>query len=167
MFSFENVGYGAHNSAEDLTEEAVILLAKACPNLDHVQLQGTSRLGDKALTALFENCPRLIRLDIPLHSRPGNGGCMLGTALEALRMNPQWCPELERLRLPQQNDSKAFMKSMRAVSRERHKLEIQLTNVYEYEKWGDWELSVTHENYQKGRRQPWRPDPMWRPRYRH
>ncbi|RYP61867.1 hypothetical protein DL769_007520 [Monosporascus sp. CRB-8-3] len=159
-FFFKDVSYNAHNSAEDLTDDAVICLAKACPNLDYVQLQGTAGLGDQALTALFENCPRLTYLELSLHSRPGLG-VLLGTALEALLMNPQWCPKLKKLRLPDHRDQRPFMKAMRALSRERHNLEIQLAKVDEYKKWGDWELSVYHHTYRKGREQPWKPVSRW------
>ena len=80
----------------------------------------------------------------------------MGTALEALRVNPQWCPKLKKLRLP--NDSnRGFMQTMRALSRERKNLQIQLTSVHEYKKWGDWELSVSHDTYRKGRIQTQEP----------
>lgn len=59
----DDVTYGALDSAEDLTDDAVIRLAKAFPTPNYVQLQDTSGLGDQALTALFKSCPRFSGLD--------------------------------------------------------------------------------------------------------
>lgn len=43
------------------------------------------------------------------------------------------------------------MKTMRAVTKQRDKLLVQLVSVSERKKWGDWELEVHSENYRKGR----------------
>jgi hypothetical protein len=52
-FHFDDVTYGAKNSAQELTDEAMIHFVKLCPNLRSMQLQGISGLKDITLEALF------------------------------------------------------------------------------------------------------------------
>ena len=64
IFIYQNVSYNAHNGASGVTDESIIRLAQACPNLKKVQLQGARGLTDKALLAFFANCPNLTSLEI-------------------------------------------------------------------------------------------------------
>lgn len=76
---------------------------------------------------------------------------LLGTAVEALLVNPQWCPKMNKLELPNHGESgRDFMQAIRTVSRKRKNLQIQLTSAYQYKKWGDWELSVSQDMSRKG-----------------
>ena len=157
MFTFDDVSRGAHNDAKGVTDEAVIRLAHLCPNLKYVQLQGTSGLGDSSLTAFFQHCPKLLQLEITEFSS-GSMSTLRGTAFDALRENPDWAPKLKKLRVASPEDAQVsdrqLMKPMRALSKEREKLLIQLVTVRESKKWGDWELEVMWYDYRNGRKQP-------------
>lgn len=70
--------YG-HNSATDLTDDAVKRLAQSCSGLLRVDLPGTAGLTHEALVALFENCPHLVEVEITGAS--GGGGNNTGAQL--------------------------------------------------------------------------------------
>jgi hypothetical protein len=133
-----------------VTNEDVIRLARMCPNLCFVQLQGAESLSDDAVQAFFQFCPELSYLEVTGKS---HGDCVKldGTCLMMLGENSNWAPKLKKLRLADQNNKKDFMNAMRALSKERIKLLIQLVHTDECKKWGDWELEVWHQEYRKGR----------------
>lgn len=150
-FIYENVSYDAHNSATDLTDDAIKRLAQSCPGLRRVKLPGTRGLTHKALVALFESCPNLSEVDITGASR--GGGNDTGAIFALLLLREDWAPKLHRLRLGLRD--KDDMKAMRAVTRQRNKLLVQVVSVSEVKKWGDWELEVHAMNYRKGRKSLW------------
>jgi hypothetical protein len=150
IFKYEDVGYGAQNNAESLTNEAVVRLGKLCPNLKKVQLQATSRVTDDGLLSFFENCPNLISVELTGTSR-GSWDGLSGRALEQLRERPEWVPKLNMLILGEEEDNKPFMKAMRCLTKERPRLTVTLLQRDEVKKWGDWELEETKMTYKKGR----------------
>ncbi|KAK7717707.1 hypothetical protein SLS64_003202 [Diaporthe eres] len=146
-FRYEDVAYDAHNSATDLTNAAIELIAQSCPSLRRVKLPGTCGLTHEALAALFEDCPNLSEVGITGASRGGknNTGAIFAWLLERQDL----VPKLHKLRLdPMSNEE---MKAMRAVTKQREKLLVQVVSVHEEKKWGDWELVVRADNYRKGR----------------
>ncbi|KAI4252690.1 MAG: hypothetical protein L6R42_007869, partial [Xanthoria sp. 1 TBL-2021] len=150
IFNYDDVSYGARNSASSLTDEAVVRLAKACPKLKKVQLQGATSLTEEALTAFSRYCANLTSLEIT-KSR-GTSSKFSGAALEALQLEPDRLPQLKKLILTKPSERNTrFMKAMRSLTRDRTELTIQLVNMYEYKKWGDWELEKMSYTYKKGR----------------
>ncbi|KAH6871895.1 hypothetical protein B0T10DRAFT_522708 [Thelonectria olida] len=150
IFIYEDIGYGARNNAESLTNEAVVRLGKSCPNLKKVQLQATSRVTDDGLLGLFENCPNLTWVELTGTSR-GSRDKLSGRALDELRDHPEWVPKLKKLILGEGEQNKLFMKAMRSLSKERPGLAVTLLQRHEVKKWGDWELEETKIEYKKGR----------------
>ena len=101
VFIYDDVSYCARNSASSLTNETVVRLARACPNLKRLQLQHACSLTDESLLAFFEYCSSLSSLEVTGdHARP----TFSGSALDALR----------NLILPDIKDTK-FMKPMCAL----------------------------------------------------
>ncbi|KAH7175880.1 hypothetical protein EDB81DRAFT_706042 [Dactylonectria macrodidyma] len=151
IFTYKDVSYGAKNTAKDLTNEAVIRLAQACPSLKIVQLPGT-HLNDDGLLGLLKNCDKLTIVELT-----GTSGTKRekssGKALDELREHPEWVPKLKQLSLEEKEDNKLFMKAMRALTKERIGLTVVLVTRNEYKKWGDWELEERRETYKKGRKQ--------------
>jgi hypothetical protein len=47
---------------------------------------------------------------------------------------------------------KAFMRSMKALTKARAKMRVTLVTQHSINKWGDWELEAYEEHYNKGRR---------------
>ncbi|KAM0424203.1 hypothetical protein ACHAPT_010574 [Fusarium lateritium] len=160
IFEHKDVSYNAHNSAKDLTTEAVIRLAKACPNLKRIELQAASSVGEEALLALFQNCSKLTYLELSGYSR-GNG--LTGSALDALRENPEWAPRLKKLLVGEDDTNKDFMKAMRALDKEREAMMITLLKRSESKNYGDWDLEVNKTNYKKGRKQTEKFGSSWYP----
>ncbi|KAL2289489.1 hypothetical protein FJTKL_01760 [Diaporthe vaccinii] len=70
-FIYDDVTYDAHNSATDLTNAAIELIAQSCPSLRRVKLPGTCGLTHETLAALFEDCPNLSEVEIAGASRGG------------------------------------------------------------------------------------------------
>ena len=140
-------------SAKELTDEAVIWLIQACPNLRHIQLQGVSKLTDLALFAVFRYCQDIETIEI-------SGTCydhnrLKGAALDSLRANPDWAFNLKKLIIPK-NDNRVFMKSMRDLSMERDDLKIQLVDVdlgrLSWKEGGDSYLRRKFTHYVDGRK---------------
>ncbi|KAF4581096.1 antagonist of mitotic exit network domain protein [Ophiocordyceps camponoti-floridani] len=153
MFRFQDVGYQAHNENQ-MTDAAATQLARVCPKLRVVKLQGaqSSRLTDASLIGFLSNCPYLSSLEI---SGLRDQGIVKDSSFDALRENPTWAPKLKTLRIPRCGDGTykgrtSYMKAMRALTREREKLVVELVNVSQRKKWGDWELEESHERYRKG-----------------
>ena len=151
-FSYSDVSYTAHN-ANKLTDDAAARLARMCPSLRVVQLQGAdaSRLTDATLTAFLANCPNLISIEI---TGDRAAGAVKEAFFDALREHPGWAPKLKTLRIPECGGlphQNKWMKAMRALSRERETLLIELVSVQQAKKWGDWELETFREKYRKGK----------------
>ncbi|KAG5954983.1 hypothetical protein E4U57_003817 [Claviceps arundinis] len=159
-FHFRDVCYDAKNSAEDVTDEALIRLITLCPKLRSIQLQGTSGLGDITLETIFRCCPNISFVEITTHSRnrrPNRNNQVKGSALDKLRENPSWGTKLKKLRLPgglvgcDRRDP--LTRAVRALTKERVNLLVQLVDVEEIKKWGDWELDYFETKFRKGRKQ--------------
>ncbi|KAI1166780.1 hypothetical protein F5B18DRAFT_648189 [Nemania serpens] len=146
---FNDVSDTAHNSAVDLTDAALIRLAKHCPRLQRCQLQGTAGLTSATLAAFFNFCPALTYLEITPHIDASNK--LDGSAFEMLENQPSLVPKLRTLRLDSRG-KKAYMQKMKTLGKARGNLAIQLVEVSESKKWGDWELDVHEEVYRKGKR---------------
>lgn len=146
-FIYDDVTYDAHNSATDLTNAAIKLIAQSCPSLRRVKLPGTCGLTHEALAALLENCSNLSEVEITGASRSGKNDT--GAIFALLLERQDLAPKLHKLRLDPM--SKDEMKAMRAVTKQREKLLVQVVSVHEEKKWGDWELVVHADNYRKGR----------------
>lgn len=130
-FIYDDVTYSAHNSAKDLTDDAVTLLARNCASLRRVKLPGTSGLTHAALVALFEHCPNLTEVEITPTSRGGPNAT--GGIFTWLLGRQGLAPKLRKLRLGELGTD---MKTMRAVTKQRDKLLVQLVSVSERKKWG-------------------------------
>ncbi|KAK4118020.1 hypothetical protein N657DRAFT_629069 [Parathielavia appendiculata] len=155
-FSYSDVSYTAHN-ANKLTDDAAARLARMCPSLRVVQLQGADadRLTDATVTAFLANCPNLTSIEI---TGERAAGAIKEAFFDALREHPNWAPKLKTLRIPGCGSlahQGRWMKAMRALSRERETLVIELVSVSQVKKWGDWELETFQDKYRKGKVQPW------------
>ena len=150
IFKYEDVSYGAHNSASILSDEGVVRLAKACPKLKKVQLQSATSFTDQSLLAFFEHCPGLTSLEI---SGQNGYSKIHGSSIDALRQKPSWVPILKKLLLPGSYDEKKFLKPVRDLTKAREGLVVKLVSVSETKKWGDWELEKYFTTYKKGRKQ--------------
>lgn len=151
-FTYADVGHGAHNSAASLTDADIKLLAQSCPELRRFKLPGSSGLTHEALVALFEGCPNLCEVEITSVSRGQRNDTKGIFAL--LHERQDLAPTLLRLRLDKiclSFKTCAEMKTMKAVTRKRKELMVELISVSEVKKWGDWELEVYGDSYQKGK----------------
>jgi hypothetical protein len=95
IFEYEDVSYTAHNDAKGLTDGMVAAFAHACPNLTKVRLRGTCGLGDAALLAFFEHCPKLQVLEITAGSR--SDAKITGSAFDTICQNPCWGAKVKQL----------------------------------------------------------------------
>ncbi|KAF9784131.1 hypothetical protein IL306_008457 [Fusarium sp. DS 682] len=151
-FNFGDVSYDAKNGARDLTNEAVVRLAKSLPNLRIVSLPGADKVGDQGFLAFVSNCRDLRQLEITAASTRSSGTVKItANALDELSAHPEWAPGLKQILIANNEQNKEFMKSMRALGKQRDKLVITLLDRYEYKKWGDWEISATPRHFLKGR----------------
>lgn len=146
VFDYSDVSYAAHNS-NTITTGAVNKLAKACPKLKKVSLPDNSSLGDVALTNLLARCPHLTHVELS-----GRRGSITSEALDAIRENPEWAPNLKKLRIGGSRSSeKQWLKEMRDLTRARPNLVVDLVSTSERKKYGDWEVETYHTSYKKGR----------------
>ncbi|XEV04458.1 hypothetical protein FSHL1_009745 [Fusarium sambucinum] len=150
IFNYADVSYDAKNDAKELTDEAVVRLAKGLPNLRTVILQSTTKVGDEGFLALVSNCPDLRLLEItPL----GYGPKVTKEALEEFCKHPEWCPGLKQVIFHRGDEyNKEWMKTMRELGKQRDKMVITLLDRSEVKKWGDWEISTSPQHYVKGRK---------------
>ncbi|OTA01690.1 hypothetical protein A9Z42_0020120 [Trichoderma parareesei] len=114
----------------DLTDAAIDRLAKACPNLVHISLDGAVQLTDKSLLSLFENCPNLAFVQVSGNDKiPGR---VKGTALRKLKESPAMAPRLIELKLSDQREiDERLEAAMKALSAARKDLLIQAGNTHE------------------------------------
>ncbi|TVY72068.1 hypothetical protein Focb16_v011561 [Fusarium oxysporum f. sp. cubense] len=152
-FKFIDVSYDAKNGARDVTDEAVVRLAKGLPGLRTVLLPSANRVNDKGFLALVSHCPDLRLLELTAASTGSFGSTKLSPkALEELCAHPKWAPGLRQLVITTDEENKEFMKAMRALGKQREKLVITLLSRSEEKKWGDWEISTISNHYMKGRK---------------
>jgi hypothetical protein len=151
MFAETDVSYDAHNDIK-VTDQTVVRLAKSCPNLKVVQLQGIYGMPDAVLLTFLRYCPNLTSLELS-----GVAQKFSADAFLEIQDHPEWTPKLKSLLLTAREggdkESKAYMKEMRNLTRQRHGLVVTLVDTMEVKKWGDWEQEITKINYKKGREQ--------------
>ncbi|KAF5534535.1 major facilitator superfamily transporter [Fusarium mexicanum] len=98
IFYFSDVSYTAKNGAKDLTNEAVIRLAKGLPNLRTVSLPSAERVGDVGFLALISNCPDLRLLEIsPAIRSTLNAVNITAKAFDEFCEHPEWFPGLKQI----------------------------------------------------------------------
>ncbi|KAF5685228.1 hypothetical protein FCIRC_3531 [Fusarium circinatum] len=145
-------GY-AFNGARDLTNEAVIRLAKGLPNLRTVSLPSADRVGDAGFLALISNCPDLRLLELTPGNRSSRDAVKItAKAFDGFCEHPEWAPGLKQIVISDDESNKEFMKSMRVLRKQREKLVVTLLDRSEQKKWGDWELTTMSKHYMKGRK---------------
>ncbi|KAI7771621.1 hypothetical protein LZL87_005897 [Fusarium oxysporum] len=153
IFNFSDVSYTAKNGTRDLTNEAVIRLAKGLPNLRTVSLPSANQVGDAGCLGLISNCPDLRLLEITPSSTNSYGLIKISAkALDEFCAHPEWAPGLKQLIVTNDENNKEFMKSMRALSKQREKLVVTLLHRREEQIWGDFEIVTTPEHFVKGRK---------------
>ncbi|KAJ4015266.1 hypothetical protein NW766_005599 [Fusarium irregulare] len=156
IFNFGDVGYDARNGARDVTNEAIVRLAKALPNLRTVSPPSANKVGDEGFLAFISNCPNLKQLEItPSTTNSFNLTKITAKALDEFCAHPEWVPGLKQILVTNDEKNKEFMKSMRELSKQREKLVVTLLDRNEHKKWGDWEINTMTSHYQKGRKIPW------------
>ena len=143
--------------ANNLTDDAATRLARMCPSLRVIQLRGAhaSRLTDAAATAFLANCPALTSLEITGENHNVRH-LFLETFFDALREHPGWAPKLKTLRIAESggmgNGRGSWMRAMRALSRERETLLVQLVALSRVKKGRDLELKTYEYNFRKGKK---------------
>ncbi|KAF5970477.1 hypothetical protein FBULB1_9674 [Fusarium bulbicola] len=153
IFDFSDVSYTAKNGARDLTNEAIIRLAKGLPNLRTVSLPSADKAGDAGFLALISNCPDLRLLEItPSYNTSSGRTTITAKALDEFCEHPEWVPGLKQIVITNDEYNKEFMKSMRVLSKQREKLVVTLLSRSEQKKWGDWEITTMSDHYMKGRK---------------
>ncbi|KAF2690397.1 hypothetical protein K458DRAFT_483759 [Lentithecium fluviatile CBS 122367] len=156
IFRFEHtdVSYTAH-SGNSMTSKTTIRLAKACPELREETLQNCGACNDAVLLAFFAHCPKLQTLEL-------TGGRLIdGSAFDRLTATPELARSLKLFQLTDNND-RAFMKSMKAMTKARPRMKVTLVSQSEIKKWGDWELETYYTTYKMGREFVERPkDEYW------
>ncbi|RBR14796.1 hypothetical protein FVER53590_03593 [Fusarium verticillioides] len=153
IFNFSDVSYTAKNGARDLTNEAVIRLAKGLPNLRTVSLPSANKVGDAGFLSLISNCRDLRLLEITPSSTNSYGLTKTtAKALDEFCEHPEWAPGLKQIIITNDEQNKDFMKSMRALSKQREKLVVTLLDRSKEKKWGDFEITTIPEHFMKGRK---------------
>ncbi|KAF5611719.1 uncharacterized protein FSUBG_2156 [Fusarium subglutinans] len=153
IFDFSDVSYTAKNGARDLTNEAVIRLAKGLPNLRTVSLPSANQVGDAGFLGLISNCPDLRLLEItPSSTNSYTLTKITAKAFDEICEHPEWAPGLKQIVITNDENNKEFMKSMRAMSKQREKMVVTLLGRDEEKKWGDWEITTSPEHFMKGRK---------------
>ncbi|KAF4949028.1 hypothetical protein FGADI_9313 [Fusarium gaditjirri] len=152
IFNFSDVSYTAKNGARDLTNEAVIRLAKGLPNLRTVSLPSANKVGDAGFLGLVSNCSDLRLLEItPSSTNSFSLTKVTAKALDEFFAHPEWASGFKQVIITKDMQNKEFMKSMRALSKQREKLVVTLLDRDEQKKWGDFEITTTPEHFMKGR----------------
>ncbi|KAH7303857.1 hypothetical protein B0I35DRAFT_446123 [Stachybotrys elegans] len=149
QFIYVTVACVADNNAVSLTDNALVRLASACPNLVNVQIPGTAGLGDASLHAFLARCPKLKVLEIS-DCTWGASSKLTPLAFEKFRENRHWAPRLKSLRVSK-STNKCVLRAVKALSRRRPALSIRLVEMSEVIKWGDWEIEEWDTLFQRGK----------------
>ncbi|KAH7179297.1 uncharacterized protein B0J16DRAFT_387130 [Fusarium flagelliforme] len=146
----------AKNGARDVTNQAIVRLAKALPNLRTVSLPSANKVSDEGFLALISNNPNLKLLEItPSATRSSSLAKISSKALDEFCAHPEWAPDLKQILLENNESNKEFMKSMRELSKQREKLVVTLLERWEEKKWGDFDIHTRPMHYLKGRKIPY------------
>ena len=117
-----------------LSDNAIIRLARAGPNLVHVGLDGATHLTDESLLALFVNCASLRYIQFLGDDKVA--GTMRGTALSVLRDTPSIGKELVKLRLTDRAEfDKGFTTVIKTLSAARKRPSLIEVGNYARETW--------------------------------
>ncbi|KAJ4135115.1 hypothetical protein NW768_004732 [Fusarium equiseti] len=149
-FRYSYVSYEAKNDARAVTNQGAIRLTKVLPNLKVLKLQGTAEITDEGIAAFLKGLPNLQILEVT--GTIGMSKMPSGKLFDEFRRHPGWAPDLRSLAIKDNESDKVFMKSMREMSRSRPDLAISLVNKSEEKRWGDWKLTSTSKDFQKGRK---------------
>ncbi|KAK1715465.1 uncharacterized protein BDZ83DRAFT_655850 [Colletotrichum acutatum] len=88
-------GYHPDNHARDLTDDTIVRLAAACPNLRSVKLRATTQLGHRSSIAFCQHCPGLKHLQIT--GEAANRALFVHEEFfDELARRPSWAPELRK-----------------------------------------------------------------------
>ena len=114
----------------NLSDAVIDRLARACPNLVHVGLDGATQLTDMSLLSLFTNCKNLRYVQVS--GKDQVAGRLRGTALDLLRDNPTMGARVVKLRFTDQSDfDKVFKTAVKTLSLARKRLAIEVGNTHE------------------------------------
>ncbi|KAK1622247.1 hypothetical protein BDP81DRAFT_476454 [Colletotrichum phormii] len=131
---FLDDGYHPDNHAKALTDDDIVKLAAACPNLRSIKLPATTQLGHRSLIAFCQHCPGLKHLEITTVA--DNKKLFVHETFfdEAMR-HPSWAPQLKKIVLYAHCDSYQdrvhgpYLKHVRALSKRRPKLIIEFLRI--------------------------------------
>lgn len=110
-------GYGG-----SLSDNAVMELAKACPNLVSISLEAATGLTDAALLAIATNCKNVVFVGITGHDK--RAGMISSAALNTIQADKEIAPMLEYLDFTDQGSGSKFGKACKALSKKRKMLAI-------------------------------------------
>lgn len=127
-------GYHPDNHARDLTDDTIVRLAAACPNLRSVKFRAATQLGHRSLIAFCQYCPGLKHLQIT--GEAANQTYLVHEEFfdEVARL-PSWAPQLKKVVLYAHRDSyqdrvhEPYLKHVRALSRARPKMVIEFHKI--------------------------------------
>ncbi|KXH64051.1 hypothetical protein CSAL01_10054 [Colletotrichum salicis] len=92
---FLDDGYHPDNHAKALTDDDILELAAACPNLRTVKLPATTQLGHRSLIASCQHCPGLKHLEITTVA--DNKKLFVHEKFfDELMRHPSWAPQLKK-----------------------------------------------------------------------
>ncbi|CAG8955401.1 hypothetical protein HYFRA_00010265, partial [Hymenoscyphus fraxineus] len=115
-------GNSDNGKGGSISDDAVIRLSSACPNLRHVFLEAATQLTDATMMALTTNCKEIIYIGIPGHDR--GSGKITEEALKSLQKDKKRGTRLKYLNLIEQRDRSKFAKACKALTRTRSILAI-------------------------------------------
>ncbi|KAF2871746.1 hypothetical protein BDV95DRAFT_637006 [Massariosphaeria phaeospora] len=133
-----------------LTEAGILKLAEACPKLRRIHLPDTSNIKDQTFIDLLRLCPQLAHVEICGGLANDEGAVLTSEIFQTLEDNTDLCPKLKKLRLQESRKTK-FMNAMRKLTRARPGLVVELVDMHQEKKWGDWDIVESKTSYKKGR----------------
>ena len=134
-----SLGHSDTGCGGAVTDEGIINLAKACPNLTVVCLDAVTNLTDAVLQGICQSCPSLTNLSIMGHDK--RDGEIKGSSLKFLADHPEVAPNLKELVLYDQPHY-TFSKIMKELTTKRKGLVIK-TGKTATSDWGRDEAYVT------------------------
>jgi hypothetical protein len=147
------------SDAKGLTDEGIATLIGRCPNLRKVSLPGTSELGNASLLSFLTSCPSLKHLEISSGSYGSSN--LSPTGFTQIEQNPDWAPNLKKLRLTDPKKTRGCRARLKAMSKTRPELLIDLVHTSEEKHQGkkhqgkkhqgSWDLITKFETWQDGK----------------
>ncbi|PVI05608.1 hypothetical protein DM02DRAFT_610589 [Periconia macrospinosa] len=145
-FYSDDTSYNARSGMTAVTDKALVRLAQACPKLRKVTLQDAAT-GAEGHVSFLKYCPGITYYEFL-------GGWFDIEALKEIEKHPEWAPKLKKLRI----SDGVSIDFLRAMSKTRPALPIQVVTREQVKKYGDWEYEVYHDVYRNGRKKaniPW------------